>query len=230
MRTKEQINNIKSNQSDSIQLTNVLSNEKISFLLDHYQNSNKRFIKNTGPEILYVNEGDEIIDDILLLLRNRFGQFKVRAAHYFEVENPHILHIDDDFRYPNAYKAFTIPLWVDSGDCNKIKLIMFDQYYYGGPVKFFKGESNIEKTYYNTPLFDYSNVENLSKKSILKPIKNTLLTHLKDEWLEGLSIKDVFPWKIGSIIAFDSLRIHCSSDFRKIGIKKKIGISIFTEI
>ena len=36
-----------------------------------------------------------------------------------------MLHIDDDFDLPNTYKAFTIPLWVDGNDCNKIKLIMF---------------------------------------------------------------------------------------------------------
>jgi hypothetical protein len=230
MRTKEQISFLKTLQSDSVQIDNALSSEKIKFLLDHYNNSLNKITKNTGPKVSYVKEGEDIIDDILVDLRKQFGNFKVRSAHYFEVDNPHILHIDDDFKLPNTYKAFTIPLWVESNDCNKIKLVMFDQYYYGGPVKFFNGESKIKETYYNEPLFNYKEVENLSDTPIPKAIKNAMLTHLKDSWLEGLSVKNFFPWTIGSIIAFDSLRIHCSSDFRKVGIKKKIGLSIFTEM
>ena len=32
------------------------------------------------------------------------------------------------------------------------------------------------------------------------------------------------------MIEFDSLNLHCSSDFNKAGITRKIGLSIFTEI
>lgn len=228
MRTPAQIDLLKKSHSPSEQLLNMLDDTKINFLLDYYHSCTK-IEKNTGPKVVYVNEGENIIDDVLELLRIKFGDFKVRSAHYFEVDTPHILHIDDDFRLPNSYKAFTIPLWVDCNDCNKIKLIMFDQYYYGGPVKFFKGETSIDQTYYNVPLYDYSDVENLSTTKLPNAIKHALLSHIKNEWLDGLSINDYFPWTIGSIIAFDSLRIHCSSDFRKAGINKKIGLSIFTE-
>ena len=47
-------------------------------------------------------------------------------------------------------------------------------------------------------------------------------------WLQGLSFNSYFPWTIGSIIAFDSLQLHCASDFTKHNIKSKLGISIFT--
>jgi hypothetical protein len=65
---------------------------------------------------------------------------------------------------------------------------------------------------------------------IHKNVKIKMLGHLKSKWLEGLSVHCYFPWTIGSIIAFDSLRLHCSSNFKNIGIKRKIGLSIFTEI
>lgn len=230
MRTLEQIDFLKKHHSDPMQLVNSVSKEKIDSLLSYYTRSTNKVEKNTGPKVLYIKEGEGIIDDILVLLRENFGDFKVRSAHFFEVENPHVLHIDDDFSYPNCFKAFTIPLWVDQGICDKIKLIMFDQYYYGGPVKFYKGEENIEQVYYNKPLFTYSDVEHITDKTIPPVIKEKLLSHVKQTWLEGLSIHSYFPWTISSIIAFDSLRIHCSSDFRQIGIKKKIGLSIFTEI
>ena len=229
MRTPEQIDFLKKYHSNPVQLLKVLDTEKVNFLLNFYHTQEK-IEKNTGPKVVYVEEGATIIDDILLVLRKQFGNFKLRSAHFFEVDSPHVLHIDDDFNLPNSYKAFTIPLWVDNNDCNKIKLIMFDQYYYGGPVKFFNGETSIEKTYYNIPLFDYADVEYKSNKKIPATIKNKLLSHIKDNWLENLSINNYFPWTIGSIIAFDSLRIHCSSNFRNLGINKKIGLSIFTEI
>ena len=57
-----------------------------------------------------------------------------------------------------------------------------------------------------------------------------LLNHLKKEWLDGLSIDNYFPWKIGSVIAFDSLRLHSASDFNRAGITKKLGLSIFTKL
>ena len=55
------------------------------------------------------------------------------------------------------------------------------------------------------------------------------LTHLKSKWLEGLSVNKYFDWRIGSVISFDSLNLHCSSDFNASGITRKIGLSIFTE-
>jgi hypothetical protein len=230
MRSQKQIDFLKQHHSKPVQLLKVVDEKKVLQLLDHYNHSDNIITKNTGPRVLYVEEGEGLIDDILELLRANFGDFKVRSAHFFEVENPHVLHIDDDFDYPNSYKAFTIPLWIESGNCDKIKLVMFDQYYYGGPVKFFNGETEIAETYYNKPLFDYTEVENISETGIPQPVKDALLSHLKTEWLEGLSVNSFFPWTIGSIIAFDSLRIHCSSNFRKAGINKKIGLSIFTEI
>ena len=229
MRSNKQIAAIKKTHSPPVQLLNALDANKIEFLLNYYHSQDK-IKKNTGPKVVYIQEGTGVIDDILIPLRKQFGNFKVRSCHFFEVETPHVLHIDDDFKLPNTYKAFTIPLWVDRNDCDKIKLIMFDQYYYGGPVKFFNGESSVDKTYYNVPLFDYSDVENKSNKNIPKIVKQKLLSHIKDQWLENLSISDYFPWSIGSIISFDSLRIHCSSDFRNVGINKKIGLSIFTEM
>lgn len=230
MRTKEQIDLIKRTQSDPIQLHNVLDTKKIDFLLNYYY-AQEKIEKNTGPKVVYVKEGDNVIDDILVQLRKDFGNFKVRACHFFDVENPHILHIDDGKDLPNTYKAFTIPLWVESGDCDKIKLVMFDQYYYGGPVKFFKEEVFEEEViFYNTHLYEYTDVENLVNTNIPNTIKTKMLSHLKDKWLEGLSVHSCFSWTIGSIIAFDSLRIHCSSNFKNAGIKRKIGLSIFTEI
>ena len=231
MRTQEQITAIKNTQSDPKQHWDILNYGNIIDLLIHYNDSSKKVEqKSTGPKVLYVKEGEGVIDDILDKLRQTYGDFKVRSAHYFDVEKPHIIHNDDDFDYPQCYKAFVIPLLVEGATCDKAKFFVFDQSYYGGPAKFVNGEDVTGKpVHYNTFLTDYNDVED---KAIcgLDDFELQYLTHLKPKWLQGLSVKRYFDWRIGSIISFDSLNLHCSSDFNKAGITRKIGLSIFTEI
>tara|TARA_B110000503_G_scaffold125542_1_gene193203 strand:+ start:2469 stop:3146 length:678 start_codon:yes stop_codon:yes gene_type:complete len=225
MRTVDAIEKIKTTQSPPAQLHNVLTSKKIKFLLDYYHNSTDKVKKNTGPSVLYVKEGQDVIDDILEILRKEFGNFKVRSSHFFDVTRPHIIHNDDDKDYPNCYKAFTIPLWCAGADTD-ISLAIFDQFYYHGPAKFINGDTRELPVYYNEFVREYSRVCNLSTSTV----DRTNLSHLHPEWLEGLSINTMLPWKIGSILAFNSLQLHSSTDFVSKGINQKIGLSIFTTI
>tara|TARA_B100001287_G_scaffold45673_1_gene34729 strand:+ start:57539 stop:58234 length:696 start_codon:yes stop_codon:yes gene_type:complete len=227
MRQQQQINKIKQTHSDPTQFVNILSEDKINFLIEHYEQSDKKIEKNTGPIMLTVNEGDGIIDDILKLLRQMYGNFNVRSAHFFDVKDPHIIHVDDGKELPDSFKAFTIPLRVIGNDASKAKLIMFDQYYYGGAAKFMKNGPAVKKTFYNTHLYIYDDVQGLNDKGIPEEYKG-MLSHLKESWYDGLSIKSYFPWTIGSIICFDSLRLHCASNFKTENIERKLGLSIFT--
>ena len=107
-------------------------------------------------------------------------------------------------------------------------LCFFDQVYLDGPSKFFNGEKNIE-THYNTCVYDYKDVLGKNKDGIEEHIKEKYLTHLKQEWLEGLSFNSAHKWRPGNAIVFDCCRLHCASDFRK-NVKNKLGISIFTKL
>ncbi len=230
MRTQEQITAIKNTQSDPKQLWDILHPRDVDALLEYYNTSNNVEQKNTGPKVLYVKEGEGVIDHILKMLRHLYGNFSVRSAHYFDVEKPHIIHNDDSFDYPQCYKAFVIPLYVEGNTSDKAKFFVFDQSYYGGPAKFVNGEDVTSKpVHYNTFLTDYTNVQDQAICG-LDDLQLQYLTHLKPKWLEGLSVNRYFPWQIGSMIEFDSLNLHCSSDFNKAGITRKIGLSIFTEI
>ena len=226
MRTDEQIAEIKRHHSAPTQTLNLLNQEKVNFLLDYYNNSNNVIEKNTGPKVLYVKPGEGIIDDILEKLVPIIGNFNVRSAHFFDVKRPHVLHNDDSADYPTSYKAITIPLYIDGKGIPR--LVFFDQYFYHGPVKLFNGRKKETETYYNLALTEYSDVENLNYTRISDCIRQRLLTHLEERWLEGLSVQDYFPWTIGSGIIFDSLQIHCASNFLNEGVKRKVGLSIFT--
>lgn len=226
MRTQEQINTIKKYEQLPRVHEAVVSNEKTKFLLDYYHNSNDVIEKNTGPKVLFVKQGEDIIDDIIEKLQKIYGRFNVRSAHFFDVTQPHIIHNDDHKSLPNSYRAFTIPLWADGKDSD-IGLVMYEQFYYHGPAKFINGETEGgNKIYYNEFIRDYKNVDYLSTDKII----NTDISHLRSHWLEGLSIYKILPWKIGNILSFESLRLHSSTDFNSKGISRKIGISIFTTI
>ena len=231
MRTQEQITAIKNTQSDPKQHWDILNYGNIVDLLIHYNDSSKKVEqKSTGPKVLYVKEGEGVIDNILDKLRQTYGDFEVRSAHYFDVTKPHIIHNDDDFDYPQCYKAFVIPLLVEGATCDKAKFFVFDQSYYGGPAKFVNGEDVTGKpVHYNTFLTDYTDVQDQASCG-LNDFELQYLTHLKSKWLESLSVNKYFDWRIGSIISFDSLNLHCSSDFNKAGITRKIGLSIFTKM
>ena len=56
------------------------------------------------------------------------------------------------------------------------------------------------------------------------------MSHWKDRWLDELSLQDSFPWAIGSVMKFDVCQLHGASAFRKVGIKRKIGMAIFTDM
>jgi len=228
MRTKEQIDRIQSTHGNPISIKNIVDVEPLK---NYYKdNSNKIIQKNTGPKILEVDPNELLFSNLIYNIKRSVGEFEVRYIHYFDVTHPHIIHNDDTFEYPNCYKAFTIPLEI-YGDSDDIKLVVYDQYYYGGPAKFFNGETKKDgQVYYNTPITDYNDVYGVNENGIPENIKNNYLTHLKDNWLKGLSINAMLDWKIGDVLCFDSLALHSSSDFINKNVSRKIGISIFTTL
>jgi len=228
MRTQEQINRVKKGESEPFLMETVVSQQEIDSILEFYFNSNNVIEKNTGPKVLKIEEDNPVLAPIIQRIKNEVGEFDIRYAHVFDVTAPHMIHNDDVDEYPDSYKAFTMPLKI-YGDTDDISLVVFDQYYYGGAVKFVNGADTAGwQAYYNQYLTDYSNVEGTNNQGIDNNFRKKYLTHLEDSWIEGLSIRKALPWKIGGILCFDSLALHCSTDFRNVGVKQKIGLSIFT--
>jgi len=225
MRTLEQISHVKQGQGDPYSIRGIVD---VTRLYKYYiLNEDRVEQKNTGPKVLNVDPTEEVFQPLIASLKEEVGEFNIRCMHYFDVTNPHIIHNDDEFEYPNCYKAFTIPLRI-YGTSNDVKLVVFDQYYYGGPAKFVNG-SDMSKypVYYNKFLTEYNAVEEKSTAG-LNDIELSYLTHLQSNWVNGLSINKMLPWTVGEALCFDSLALHCSSDFKNTGIERKIGVSIFT--
>jgi len=236
MRTLEKINKIIESIENPYSIKNFLDNYQISYLIDIF-NSQASSIgpysnliqKNTGPITLDLREyyQDQVVSKILTGLETLIGNYEVTAAFFFKTDYPHIIHNDDTFELPDTvYKGITIPLFLDGYSETYPKLCFFDQFYFHGPAKFFKGSSNVP-TYYNKQIYDYKDITGTVDKKFVD--EKNYFTHLNPTWLEGLSLHSTLDWIPGDALIFDSIRLHCASDFRNIGIKSKLGISIFTK-
>ncbi len=220
-------------------IENCVSKEDIEELIDVWENSDNKEHKNTGPITSKIkNFNNPALSRIrdLIYFGDHAGDIEIWYAFFFHVDKPHIIHIDDSIdTLPKIFKAFTIPLRIEGGD-EEPYLMFFDQFYLDGPSKFFNGDSQETKGHHedlqfsklprSMCVYEYSNVIGTTQK----PFETNLpLDHIKDEWLKGLSYNSAHKWKPGNIIVFDSCRLHCASDFRKVGISSKLGISVFTK-
>ena len=229
MRSLEQIANIKQRITDPYSIENFLSVEEISSLVQMFEGTGNKVHKNTGPITLDLNLADPLISSILERLKKAIGNVEVTAAFFFKTSFPHIIHNDDTFELPDGvYKAVTLPLLLEHSLGEELpKLCFFNQFYFHGPAKFFNGSKEIP-TYYNQQVYEYSNVDGLVDEDFYDG--NKLFTHLRPEWLKGLSLHSILTWKPTSALIFDSVRLHCASDFRRLNVTSKLGISIFTKV
>lgn len=237
MRTQEEIDRIKSRFSEPYVIYGLLTEADIKHLVSIFRTHNQDKIngyegkikKNTGPVTLGLEPflEDPVVKKIFSRLKEHIGEFEMNAGFFFETDFPHIIHNDDTFDLKDVYKGITIPLMLEGDYTELPKLCFFDQCYFNGPAKFFAGDSDIP-TYYNKQLYEYSEVEGVTTKPFDKTVYDKLLTHLRYKWLSGLSLHSSLEWKPTTALVFDSVRLHCASDFRKLGIKSKMAISIFT--
>jgi len=233
MRSSEQIENIKKNISEPFVIKDFLNTEDILHLINLFSKTEVnpvKVYKNTGPITVDIRQfaNDLVIEKIFEKLFDHIGNYELTAGFFFTTNYPHIIHNDDLHDLPNnVYKGITIPLKING---NAIpKLCFFNQFYFHGPSKFFNGDNDIP-TFYNKQVYNYELVENLTKDHKIDNLTiSKYFTHLKPSWLDGLSLWGCLDWIPGDAIIFDSVRLHCASDFRAQGIKDKLGISIFTK-
>lgn len=228
MRTEQQKQEIIETFSEPVSIENFISQEEILELINEFNSSKEKIHKNTGPITVNIDFTKQPFVNLLDKIKTIVGNVEITAGFFFYTENPHIIHNDDTYELPRVFKGITIPLEYNGGTRYPY-LCFFHQYYLEGPAKFFKGGIDFPE-HYNKHIDDYCDVKNLSDKPIPKVVYDLYIDHLKPEWLEGLSFDRAMPWKPGNVIVFDSVRLHCASNFLKQGIKSKLGISIFTKL
>lgn len=235
MRSNKANSIVESNLGDVFSKENFLSKDELAFFIDYFKGDQDRIHKNTGPVTSQeLRDNYKTIPEFIRLfdkIKAVIGECDIYTAFYFYVDHPHIVHNDDDKLDPIVYKGITIPLELEfeTEFVDYPYLCFFDQYYLKGPSKFFKGSRGID-SYYNEPVYDYKDVMNKTSKLIDKETYQKYFTHVPSKHLEGLSLKTAELWKPGNAIFFDCVRLHCASNFKTVGVKKKLGMGIFTKL
>ena len=225
LRTNTEIDVIQQYHITPVSIKSPIDN---NIFLNYYNENQYRVThKNTGPKtITLFRETPLILKDLIKYLKSIFGDFYVTSTQIFDVTMPHIIHNDDELDHI-PFLAFCLPLRI-FGTSDDIKLVTFDQYYYHGGAKFFNGDNTEREVFFNKTVTTYDDVSFLSYVGINDKFKQDYLSHLKDDWLHGLSINTVLDWKIGDVLCFNCNQLHCSSDFVAKGVTSKQALSIFT--
>lgn len=232
MRSTEQRNAIIAHFSPPFAEDNFLTQTELDYLVALFNEARDKIHKNTGPVTLNITHemwSDPVLSSIRDKLHGIIGEFDIFAAFFFYVETPHIIHNDDSFDLPETYKGITLPLQITHQDGFKgePELCFFNQYYLEGPSKFFNGDTT-STIYHNQPVYSYDAVQGTTEEPFNEQLRLRYFSHLKPSWLKGLSFDRAMKWTPGRAIIFDSVRLHCASNFRAHGIKSKLGLSIFT--
>ena len=228
MRTQQERQAIINTFSEPVSFENIVSNDYRILLRAEFSRRQDKIYKNTGPVTINIDLDEPQYLPLKELVHRLVGDVGITAAFFFYTDKPHVIHNDDTYELPQVYKGITIPLEYE-GNTRYPYLCFFHQYYLEGPAKFFKGGVDFPE-HYNKHIIDYSEVQGLSEKGIPDIVRSNFMSHLKPQWLEGLTFDRALPWKPGNALVFDSVRLHCASNFLQQGIKSKLGISIFTKL
>lgn len=151
---------------------------------------------------------------------------KITGGNFFETPNPFHVHTDtgkkEELGKLTPKYNIVIPL-TEAEDHNTV---IFDQQWHGDASHFMVG--SIYKYWpdpvYNLRKSSYHGVENIGSFNFDINLYKSYLTHLPYETVQGLSIKQVVPWRIGEALIFDSSLLHCGSHFR--GSKKGLTLLV----
>jgi hypothetical protein len=211
---------------DSIIRENFLSSEEIELISNHiYQNTTPWESRDKDvPERLagyyhvwpfYKKEFSFIRDMIESKLKNIIPiKLIMDHSHILESLLPYDVHTDykQSRMFNGLTPAYTIIIPLETYNS---RTIAFNQHY--------ANEKRMEDVLLaeELPLVD---------DCIDDAFYEKYMTHVNPDYKKYLSVKEIFPWKQGSIHLCDRRYFHCSDNYLKNGIEKKRAIIFWTSV
>jgi hypothetical protein len=215
--------------SKVIQIQKFLSAEMITSLCNLFF-SNKELVKKpTGPTTLDISKikSEDQIERLFERIYKQLGSFEVLGGNFYHTSVPYVVHCDN-MPDENGLPSFNIilPLLEEfsSQEQKDHFVVLFEQSFRGAARKFFFNDTNVPMGLYP---HQYDDKGVLGIVSGTPEQDNPLLSHLKQDWLAGLSVAENMIWSPGNLLAFQGSRLHCSSNFSDIGLLKKLGLALF---
>lgn len=154
------------------------------------------------------------------------------SDQFFKIERPYRLHTDSVTHIPGyrPYKDIIIPISTDNAEektyyftCNQRYKSRAAQFNYGFNHSYFPSYSNV----YREKPYEQYGVENVEYGKMDMDFIRKYHYGIEEfeSVYEGISIEKIFEWIPRNAIVQDTCVIHSSVDFRKYGIKWKIGLT-----
>jgi len=173
-------------------------------------------------------------------------EWVVTGGNYFSTEAGYMVHTDTGRGESpeQCLQTFVFPLQIDRNleleyFPENNRFIIMDQQWKKDAGFFAKGNIFIDKksngselktgrNEWNSDVTDYSEVIGIKEDGYFDPILLKYAKHIPQSTFEGLSVDKHFQWTPGIPMTFPRDRLHCSTAFPRWGVKRKIGLSIFT--
>lgn len=204
-------------QIETIHKLNVIPTEIIDLCVKEYENKS-----NYDTILMRKAEPIDCLKHLIPIIQSLFNQELVYSVgNFYQHSTPYLPHTDYK-KYLNNHINVVIPL---KNSENPAHLIIFDQeWHYDSitwcmhlPVQEFQVNTGVKGSPYEYP------IKNLTGKPIDEKLYKYCNQYPIDN-LFGLS-GNAYPFTVGSILAFDNRRIHCTSNFSgyKTGITLRFG-------
>ena len=217
-----------------IKVLDPLSPEQIDQLIYCFENNSEH--KNY-PGRIFALDWRPALEIVKPVIDSTLGEGTWQAAggNFFETETGYRVHADTGKEGPDlVWQTFVFPLKQELRTDVKVqlernRLLILHQTWTGDAAFFLHGE-DVEPNEYNRVVRDYwaEGVGNLDDKTTIDGLLLEHCPHLKISNFIGLTVDQHFQWTPGYPITFPRNRLHVSSAFPRNGIKKKLGLSIFT--
>jgi hypothetical protein len=216
----------------NLSVLDPLTDEQRLSLISCFENNSqmkmlpqRKFALDLEPALEIVRP---IIDGVL-----GAGTWEVAGGNFFETETGYRVHADTGKDGPDrVLQTFVFPLRQELRtdipvSLERNRFLVLNQTWAGDAAFFLRGE-NVEPNEYNQVITDYKDVGNLDDIETIDGILLDHCPHLDIRNFAGLTVDKHWQWTPGVPMTFPRNRLHVSSAFPRNGIKRKLGLSIFT--
>jgi len=168
-------------------------------------------------------------------VNNELGHnyWKCTQGTFFEADKPYRIHTDTSIDEHN-HQTIVIPLdWKHDADASlsENSLYIFKQRWHLEATNFRHGSKpSTDGPRHNTDTREYSKVQNLEPNNYIDYETAKDCNHLKETHFTGLSVEAKLQWSPGQPFTFPRTALHCSNNWLRLGIKSKLGLSLFTSL
>jgi hypothetical protein len=208
---------------DAILIENLFTDKEIDYILKYLSNmvqptdGHKALYKGIHPNHwMYGWFNKHVFDKICQALGRK--DLKFTMAQYVNDEKPQVLHSD----YYHTHKpgmAMVVPISVEHDrSCSKlVHTIIFNEQ---------------DTVVGDMELWDRSEWDRVRcpKDNNALQYKDQYLSHIADTDLECLTVKEIMPWRPGSVVCWNEEYLHASDNFKKNNILSKQFIVIHSHV